>query len=92
VENENQDTVILPENCVDVDKRATRLPKAKGFMKSTEVRKWQRYMDEFKKWEDSRLPLGWRMYEIKSGHNRVTRSSVRGMTRPVISCARGGTR
>jgi hypothetical protein len=36
--------------------------------------------------------LGWRMYEIKNGHNRVTRSSVRGTTRPMISCARGGTR
>jgi hypothetical protein len=23
----------------------------------TEVRKWQRYMDAVKKWEDSRLPL-----------------------------------
>jgi hypothetical protein len=57
MENENQDTVALPENCVDVDKRGTRLPEAKGFMKSTEVRKWQRYMDEVKKWEDSRLPL-----------------------------------
>jgi hypothetical protein len=34
--------------------------------------------------------LGWRMYEIKSGRNRVTRLSVKGTTRPVISCARGG--
>jgi hypothetical protein len=57
VENENQDTVALLENGVDVDKRGTRLPEAKGFVKSTEVRKWQRYMDEVKKWEDSRLPL-----------------------------------
>jgi hypothetical protein len=57
MENENQDTVALLENCVDVDKRGTRLPEAKGFMKSTEVRKWQRYMDEVKEWEDSRLPL-----------------------------------
>jgi hypothetical protein len=57
MENENQDTVALLENGVDVDKRGTRLPKAKGFMESTEVRKWQRYMDEVKKWEDSRLPL-----------------------------------
>jgi hypothetical protein len=23
----------------------------------TEVRKWQRYMNEVKKWDDSRLPL-----------------------------------
>jgi hypothetical protein len=38
-------------------KRGTRLPEAKGFVKSTEVRKWQRYMDEVKEWEDSRLPL-----------------------------------
>jgi hypothetical protein len=57
MENENQDTVALLENCVDVDKRGMRLPEAKGFMESTEVRKWQRYMDEVKKWEDSRLPL-----------------------------------
>jgi hypothetical protein len=26
-------------------------------VESTEVRKWQRYMDEVKKWDDSRLPL-----------------------------------
>jgi hypothetical protein len=58
VENENQDIVALLENCADVDKRGTRLPKEKGFVKSTEVRKWERYMDEVKMWEDSRLPLG----------------------------------
>jgi hypothetical protein len=57
VENENQDTVALPKNYADVEKRGTRLPEAKGFVESTEVRKWQRYMDEVKKWEDSRLPL-----------------------------------
>jgi hypothetical protein len=57
MENENQDTVALLENCVDVDKRGMRLPEAKGFVESTEVRKWQRYMDKVKKWEDSRLPL-----------------------------------
>jgi hypothetical protein len=57
MENENQDTVALPEKWADVDKRETRLPEAKGSMESTEVRKWQRYMDEVKKWEDSRLPL-----------------------------------
>ena len=57
MENENQDTVALPENCADVYKGGMRLPEAKGFMESTEVRKWQRYMDEVKKWEDSRLPL-----------------------------------
>jgi hypothetical protein len=26
-------------------------------VESTEVRKWQRYMDDVKKWDDSRLPL-----------------------------------
>jgi hypothetical protein len=57
MENENQDTVTLPENYADVDKRGTRLPEARSFVESTEVRKWQRYMDEVKKWEDSRLPL-----------------------------------
>jgi hypothetical protein len=57
VDNENQDTVALLENCANVDKRGTRLPEANGFMKSIEVRKWQRYMDEVKMWEDSRLPL-----------------------------------
>ena len=57
IENENQDTVALLENCADVDKRGTRLPEAKGFVESTVVMKWQRYMDEFKKWEDSILPL-----------------------------------
>jgi hypothetical protein len=55
--NENQDTATLLENCADVDKRGTRLLEAKDFMESTIVRKWQRYMDEVKKWEDSRLPL-----------------------------------
>jgi hypothetical protein len=55
--NENQDTIALLEKCADVDKRGTRLPEAKGFTESTMVRKWQRYMDEVKKWEDSRLPL-----------------------------------
>jgi hypothetical protein len=57
MENENQDTVALLENCADVDKRGTRLPEAKGSVESTEVRKWQRYMDEVNKWEDLRLPL-----------------------------------
>jgi hypothetical protein len=57
MENENQDTVALRENCVDVDKRGMQLPKEKGFVEATEVRKWQRYMDEVKKWEDTRLPL-----------------------------------
>jgi hypothetical protein len=57
IENENQDTVALLEMCADVDKRETRLREAKGSGESTEMRKWQRYMDEVKKWEDSRLPL-----------------------------------
>jgi hypothetical protein len=55
--NENQDTFSLLEKCADVDKRRTRLPEAKGFAESTMVKKWQRYTDEVKKWEDSRLPL-----------------------------------
>jgi hypothetical protein len=55
--NENQDTVALLEKCVDVDKRRTRLPEAEGSVESTVVRMWQRYMDEVKKWKDSRLPL-----------------------------------
>ena len=57
MENENQDIVALLEKCADVDKRGTRLPEAKGSMESTKVRKWQRYMDEVKEWDDSRLPL-----------------------------------
>jgi hypothetical protein len=57
MENENQDTVSLLKMCVAVEKRRKRLPEEKGFIESTEVRKWQRYMDEVKKWEDSRLPL-----------------------------------
>jgi hypothetical protein len=55
--NENQDTVAPLEKCADVDKRMTRLPEAKGFMESTVVEKWQRYIDKVEKWEDSRLPL-----------------------------------
>jgi hypothetical protein len=55
--NENQDNVALLEKCADVDKRGMQLPEAKGFTESTVVRKWQRYMDKVKKWEDSRLPL-----------------------------------
>jgi hypothetical protein len=34
IDNESQDTVALLENCVDVDKRGTRLLEAKGFVKS----------------------------------------------------------
>jgi hypothetical protein len=56
--NEDQDTVALLEKCADVDKRETRLPEEKRYsVASTEVIKWQRYMDEVKKWDDSRLPL-----------------------------------
>jgi hypothetical protein len=58
IENENQDTVALLEKCADVDKRGTRLLEVKRCsVESTEVRKWQRYMNEVKKWDDSRLPL-----------------------------------
>ena len=59
IENENQDTVALLEKCVDVDKRGTRLPEEKqGYsVEYTKVMKQQRYMDEVKKWDDSRLPL-----------------------------------
>ena len=48
--NEDQDTVALLEKCADVDKRGTRLPEEKRCsVESTEVRKWQRNMDEVKK-------------------------------------------
>jgi hypothetical protein len=57
IENENQDTVALLEKCADVNKRGMRLLGAKRSMESTEVRKWQRYMDEVEEWDDSRLPL-----------------------------------
>jgi hypothetical protein len=53
--NENQDTVALLEKCVDVDKRRTRRPEAVSFVESTVVKRWQRYMNDVKKWEDSRL-------------------------------------
>jgi hypothetical protein len=43
--------------CVDVDKRRMRCPEAMSFVESTVVKMWQRYMNEVKKWEDSRLPL-----------------------------------
>jgi hypothetical protein len=55
--NENQDIVALLEKCVDVDKRRMRRPEAMSFVESTERKMWQRYMNEVKKWEDSRLPL-----------------------------------
>ena len=55
--NEDQYTVAFLEKCVDVEKKETRLPEANDFMESTEVKRWQRYMDEVKKWEDSILPL-----------------------------------
>ena len=55
--NEDQDTLAFLEKCVVVDKKETRLLEVNDFMESTEVKRWQRYMDEVKKWEDSRLPL-----------------------------------
>jgi hypothetical protein len=56
--NEDQDTVALLEKYADVDKKVTRLPEAKRYsVESTDVMRWQRYIDEVKKWDDSRLPL-----------------------------------
>jgi hypothetical protein len=56
--NEDQDTVALLGKYADVDKKVTRLSGAKRYsVESTDVMKWQRYMDEVKKWDDSRLPL-----------------------------------
>ena len=93
MENENQDTVALLEKCVDVDKRGMRLLEEKRCsVESIEVRKWKRYMDGVKKVGGLQTALGWRVYDRRHGRNRVTRSSVRGMTRVGISCARGGTR
>jgi hypothetical protein len=91
--NEDQDTVALLEKCADVDKRETRLREAKRYsVESTEVMKWQRYIDEVKKWDDSRLPLvGGCMIEGVAA-TVGTRSSVMGMIRFEVSCARGGTR
>jgi hypothetical protein len=92
IENENQDTVAFLEKCAGVDRRGTRLPEAKRCsVESTEVMKWQRYMDEVEKWDDSRLPLAGGCMR-NSGRNRGTRSSVRGTRGLVLSCARGGTR
>jgi hypothetical protein len=89
--NEDQDIVALLEKCADVDKRKTRLPEAKGYFgESTEVRRWQRYMNEVKKWEDSRLPLVGGCMILAT--TVWTRSSVMGTTRSGVSCARGGTR
>jgi hypothetical protein len=48
-------------------------------------------MDEVEKWDDSRLPLAGGCMR-NNGCNHVTRSSVRGTTGLVLSCARGGTR
>ena len=55
-----------------------RLPEAKGFVKYTEVRKWQRYMDEVKKWEDSRLPLVGECMKPNSGRNRIDKVECQG--------------
>jgi hypothetical protein len=91
--NEDQDTVALLEKCADVDKRETRLPEAKRYsVASTEVKRWQRYMDKVKKWEDSRLPLAGECMKQTVAATVLTRSSVKGTPRPRISCARGGTR
>jgi hypothetical protein len=87
--NENQDTISLLEKCVDVDKRRMRLPEAKGFVESTMVKKWQRYIDEVKKMGRLKTALGWRVYDRMNGRNHVTISSVRGTPRSEISCARG---
>jgi hypothetical protein len=60
--NEDQDTITLLEKYADVEKMVTRLPEAQGTpMESTDGMRRQRYIDEVKKWEDSRLPLvgGW---------------------------------
>jgi hypothetical protein len=58
MENEDQDTVALLEKCADVDKKVTRLPEAKRYsMESTDGMGRQRYIDEVKKWDDSRRPL-----------------------------------
>jgi hypothetical protein len=56
--NEDQDTVALLEKYADVDKKVTRLPEAKGTpWNLLMVMRRQRYIDEVKKWDDSRLPL-----------------------------------
>ena len=56
--NEDQDTVARLEKYADVDKKVTRLPEEKRYsVESTDVMRWQRYIDEVKKWDDSRLPL-----------------------------------
>jgi hypothetical protein len=56
--NEDQDTVAFLEKYVDVDNKVTRLPEEKRYsVESTDVMRWQRYIDEVKKWDDFRLPL-----------------------------------
>jgi hypothetical protein len=93
MENENQDTVALLEICVDVDKKkGDATPRSKGLhiiYYGEEVAEVHGQSQEVGRLKTA---LGWRMYETNSGRNRVTRSSVRGMPRPRISCARGGTR
>jgi hypothetical protein len=78
MENENQDTVALLENCADVDKRGTRLPEAKGLHGiycGEEVAEVHGRSQEVGRLQTA---LGWRVYDIRRGRNRVTRSSVRG--------------
>jgi hypothetical protein len=76
--NEDQDTVALLEKCVDVDKRETRLLEANDFRESSEVKRWQRYMDEVKTWEDSRLPLVGEYMKPNSGRNRIDKVECQG--------------
>ena len=91
--NEDQDTVALLEKCADVDKKVTRLPEAKRYsMESTDGMGRRRYIDEVKEWDDSRRPLVGRCMRQGVAATVGTRSSVRGMTRSEVSCARGGTR
>jgi hypothetical protein len=39
-------------------------------MESTDGMRRQRYIYDVKKWDDARLPLVWRMYDIRRGRNR----------------------
>jgi hypothetical protein len=92
MENENQDIVALLENCVDVDKKGDATPRSKGLHGIYCGEEVEKVHGRSQEGGRLKTALGWRMYETNSGHNRVTRSSVRGMPRPRISCARGETR
>jgi hypothetical protein len=92
MENENQDTVALLENCADVDKKGDATPISKGLCRiycGEEVVEVHGRSQEVGRLQTT---LGWRVYDIRHGRNHVTRPSVRGTTRSGISCARGGTR